>query len=379
MAELKLGIAGLGTAANLVLPYVGQVQNVRLTAGADIRPKARAGFTAAYSLPAFDSVAELSRSDMVDAVWIETPNHLHCEHAVTAAEGGKHVIVAKPMAASVAECDRMMEAARANGVRILIGHSKIFDPPIRAMGEIARSGRLGKVIQIDSWLYNDWLRRPRLPEELDKKKGAGFVLRQAPHLIDIAHYIVNAAPVALSAVTGRWDPHVSSEGNAHVQIRYASGAFASLSLNGYGYFDTSELTWDIGTFGATKPGAGSARPRPRSNVALTDGQKFSGLATPAQAATPTSTDAMPFFGLHIVSFERGVVRQSPQGLFIYTEEGREEVTLPLYLGRAAELIELRDAIAEDRDVFPNGEWGRENLKTCLAILTSASEAREIAL
>jgi phthalate 4,5-cis-dihydrodiol dehydrogenase len=108
---------------------------------------------------------------------------------------------------------------------------------------------------------------------------------------------------------------------------------------------------------------------------LTESEKFAG-STPPQANA--AQDAMPFFGIHIVSFERGVVRQSPQGLFVYTEDGREEIALPPYMGHAAELIELRDALIEGRDVFPNGQWGRKNLRTCLAILQSAREEREIA-
>lgn len=86
---------------------------------------------------------------------------------------------------------------------------------------------------------------------------------------------------------------------------------------------------------------------------------------------------MPFVGLTIVSCEHGVMRQSPDGLYLYTDEGREEIPVPPYQGRAAEWIELRDALAEGRDVFPNGEWGKVNLEICLAILASARENRDI--
>ena len=88
---------------------------------------------------------------------------------------------------------------------------------------------------------------------------------------------------------------------------------------------------------------------------------------------------MPFVGLTLVSCERGLMRQSPDGLYLYTDEGREEIAIPPNPGRAAELIELRDALQEKRDVFPNGEWGKANLEICLAILRSAREQRDIAL
>jgi phthalate 4,5-cis-dihydrodiol dehydrogenase len=205
MAELRIGIAGLGAAARLVLPTMDKVKGVRLAAAADIRAEARAAFERDRSLPAFESVEALCDSGGVDAVWIETPNHLHCAHTIAAAERGKHIICAKPLAATLAECDRMIAACRKNGVQLLQGHSKIFDSPVRAMAEVAREGRLGRVIQIDSLWFNDWLRRPRLPAELDENLGAGFILRQAPHQVDIAAYIVGAPAIGVRAVAGRWD------------------------------------------------------------------------------------------------------------------------------------------------------------------------------
>lgn len=369
MSELRIGIAGLGTAAQMVLPYLAHVPGVRLAGGADVRAEARAGFEKNYRAPAFASVAELCRAD-VDAVWIETPNHLHAEHAITAAGHGKHVICAKPLAATLAGCDAMIAAAKKANVRLLVGHSKVFDPPVKKMAEIARSGRLGRVLQIDCWLYNDWLRRPRLPEELDEAKGAGFVLRQAPHMVDIAMRIAGVKPEWVRAHAGARDSALSTSGNCAALIGFAGGAAASISMNGYGYFETSELTFGIGTLGEKRePG----RPRPRAKGPLTAGEKFSG------GAARKSVDAMPFFGLTVVSCERGAMRQSPNGLFVYTDDGREEVPVEPYMGRAAELIELRDALKENRDVFPNGGWGRTNLQVCLGILESSRMGKDARL
>jgi len=369
LATIRIGIAGLGAASRLVLPCMAKVEGVRLTAAADIRAEARADFTRDHGLPAFESVEALCDSGEVDAVWIETPNHLHCAHVLAAAERGLHVICAKPLAASLAECDAMVVACRASGVRLLQGHSKIFDPPVHAMADIARSGRLGRVIAIDSWWFNDWLRRPRLASELDQNLGAGFILRQAPHLVDIACHIAGSRATRVRAMTGRWDADMPTEGNCSALIQFESATVANLSLNGYGYFRTSELTWDIGIFGertaSTKPAA--------RKVPLDASEKY----RESMARETKTGDAMPFVGLTIVSCERGVMRQSPDGLYLYTDDGREEIPIPPYRGRAAELIELRDALTENRDVFPNGEWAKANLEICLAILASAREGRDV--
>ncbi len=367
MAELRVGVAGLGAASRLVLPYFGKVEGVRLAAAADIRPEARAAFERDHGLPAYASVEKLCRAD-IDAVWIETPNHLHAAHAVTAAEHRKHIICAKPLAATLDECERMIAAARAAGVKLLQGHSKIFDSPIQAMADIVRSGGLGRVTHINSWLFNDWLRRPRLKEELDESLGGGLVLRQAPHLIDIATYLANARPVSVRA-------HMPDTGRCTALIAFEGGASASLSMNGHGRFDSTELTWGIGTFGAKKDGK-----RLPTAETMTPEEKYGAKGASAYAARNTTAgDAMPFFGLTIVSCEHGDIRQSPQGLYLYTDDKQEELPTPPYIGRAAELIELRDAIRENRNVFPDGAWGKATLEIALAILQSAREGRDIAL
>jgi phthalate 4,5-cis-dihydrodiol dehydrogenase len=368
---LRIGIAGLGAASRLVLPDMRGIEGVQLAAAADIRAEARAAFTRAFGLPAFESVEDLCDSHNVDAVWIETPNHLHCTHTLAAATRGKHVICAKPLAATLEECDSMIAACRKSGVKLLQGHSKIFDPPVRAMADIVRSGRLGRVIAIDSWWFNDWLRRPRLASELDENLGGGFILRQAPHLVDIACFIAGGCATRLRAMTGRWDERMPTEGNCAAMIGFASGAIANLSLNGYGYFDTGELTWDIGVFGDRKL---RAKPAPRS-LPLDEGAKYAETAKRER----TRGESMPFVGLTIVSCERGTMRQSPGGFYLYTDDGRQEIAAPPYRGRAAELMELRDAIMENRDVFPNGEWGKANLEICLGMLSSAREGKDIAL
>jgi hypothetical protein len=140
--DLRIGIAGLGTASGLVLPYLGTVEGARLTGAADSRATAREEFQRRYGLPGFASVQALCDSGEIDAIWIETPNHFHCEHTIIAAERGKHVICAKPFATTLDECDRMIAACGAAGVRLLIGHSKIFDSPVQAMAK-ARSRRSG--------------------------------------------------------------------------------------------------------------------------------------------------------------------------------------------------------------------------------------------
>ncbi len=378
MSVLRVGLAGLGAASAQILPCFRDVVGVRLTAAADVRHEAREAFTKAYDLPAFDSVEAMCRSSEVDLVWIATPNTMHCEHTIAAVQAGKHVICEKPMAVTLAECDRMIEAAKNAGVQLLQGHSKIFDAPIKAIRDLVASGRIGNVIQVDTWNFNDWLQRPRIASEVDTKLGGGLVYRQGPHQVDIVRYIIGAPALSVRGISGRWDPHFQTEGNFSALIEFEGGAIGALTLNGYGYFDTTEMVWGIGEGGNQVEMPRKARARRTGAMDATE--KYGYLAKTAQGRDlyPRGTHS-PFFGLTIVSCERGVIRQSPDGLFLYTENGREEIPVPRNAGRSAELIEFTAALAEGRTVFPDGIWGRGTLQICLSIMESSKARRDVAI
>ena len=96
---------------------------------------------------------------------------------------------------------------------------------------------------------------------------------------------------------------------------------------------------------------------------------------------PRHTDGkkhQPFFGLTIVTGEKGDIRQSPDGIFLYSDKGKTEIPIPQGdHGRDAELREFYDAIVNDRPIFHDGRWGEASLEVCLGIIKSAAERREI--
>ena len=117
---LRLGIAGLGVASTQILPPLSAAAFIKITAAADTRSDAVEKFGAVYhgeTTPAFKPCANRPN---IDAVYVATPNPLHAEHAITAARSGKHIIVEKPMAMSLAECDAMNEAAEKYGVKLAL-------------------------------------------------------------------------------------------------------------------------------------------------------------------------------------------------------------------------------------------------------------------
>ncbi len=92
-----------------------------------------------------------------------------------------------------------------------------------------------------------------------------------------------------------------------------------------------------------------------------------------------ATTDQPFFGLTIVSCERGDIRQSPDGIFVYTAEGRQEFPVDAQTGRIGDLQELVNCVRENRPSFCDARWAKATLEALLAIYDSSRERGEIVL
>ena len=371
-------MAGLGAASRQILPHLARASEVELTAGADIRPDAAQEFQARYGCAAYPSVAAMCAGGEIDAVWIATPNPCHAEHTVLAAEHGKHIVVEKPMAVTLDEAEAMIAAAARNRVKLVQGHSKIYSPAIQKIREIVRSGRLGRVIQINTWNSNDWLQRPRLASEVDTRIGGGVCFRQGPHQVDIVRYLGGGKVASVRATAGRADRHFATEGDYTAFLEFEDRTPATMAFNGYGYFDIAELTWGIGEGGKRIRDTDTSVAKARLTGPVDQDFKYGNPRT-TEADAVRERAAQSFFGLTIVACERGAIRQSPQGIFVYSETGREEIPCAVDAGRTAELRELQQAVMQDRPPFPDGRWGKATLEVCLAMLQSSNERREIAL
>jgi phthalate 4,5-cis-dihydrodiol dehydrogenase len=383
---LRLGIAGLGVASTQILPPITKLPFVKITAAADTRDDALAKFRDTYKGETFTSVEALCDSPNVDAVYVATPNQLHAQHVIAAAERGKHVIVEKPMAMSIAECDAMNEAAEKHGVKLLCGHTHSFDPPIRKIREIVKSGELGKLCMIHTWNYNEFMYRPRMKHELATSRGV--VLNQGPHHVDIVRLVGGGMARSVRAMTGIWDKARGYEGSYTCYLEFEDGTPATLVYSGYGFFDTAELFSWVGEGGQYRDPKTNLHVRrrlrevrgPEEEEQLKEAMRFGGQREGEFSHVWTGERKQPFFGFMMVSCERGDIRQTPDGLYIYGETEQREIALPAgSRGREAEVEELYNAVVHNRPVLHDGRWGAATLEVCLAMLESAETRKEIFL
>jgi len=170
--KLRLGVAGLGRAFSVMLPTFMEDTRVRLVAAADPRPEARQRFAGDFSANSYATIEELCADPTVEAIYIATPHQYHAQQAMLAAQSGKHLLIEKPMALTLDECAKIIDAAGRAGVQVVVGHSHSFDAPVMRLRALVESGEFGRVRMINAINYTDYLYRPRRPEELDTMQAA---------------------------------------------------------------------------------------------------------------------------------------------------------------------------------------------------------------
>ncbi|PQP84746.1 gfo/Idh/MocA family oxidoreductase [Paenibacillus sp. PCH8] len=147
MSKIKVAVFGCGAIAERRhIPEYAANENVELVAFADPIVERAEKMAETYGGKAYSSYEELLANETVDAVSVCTPNYLHAPMAIAAANAGKHVLVEKPMAVSTEEGEQMIEAAKKNGVYLMVGHNQRLMPPHVKAKEILDSGKLGRVL-----------------------------------------------------------------------------------------------------------------------------------------------------------------------------------------------------------------------------------------
>jgi phthalate 4,5-cis-dihydrodiol dehydrogenase len=380
--KLRLGVIGLGRAFTLMLPGLRAHPRYALVAAADPNEDNRRRFAAEFGAKVYDSDQAMCGDSGIDAVYIATPHQWHAANTCVAAAAGKHVLVEKPMALSVAECGTMIEACRGAKVALVVGHSHSFDAPIRRALEIIASGSVGAVKMLHAYDYTDFLYRPRRPEELDPEAGGGAVFNQGSHQVDVARLLCGGKASTVRAVTGAWDRARPVEAAYSALVTFDSGAVASLTYSGFAHFDSDELMGWIGEGGAVKDGTryGDARRALRGGDEATLRRVRGYGATAGTTATPAPARHHPHFGPLIVSCERADLRPLPDCIWIYGNDERHQERLPPPMQPRQEVLDaFYDAAVHGRAPAQTGQWGLATLEVCLAIAQSAREGREIVL
>jgi phthalate 4,5-cis-dihydrodiol dehydrogenase len=380
LEPIGLGIVGLGMAGAVMVHAAAAHPAFVLKAAADPHAAPREAFARDHNARAYADVKELVADPAVEVVYIATPHQFHAPHAIVAAEHGKHIILEKPMALTLADCDAIIEAVERHKVHLVVGYTHAFDPAVRLMREMIIQGALGRLGLIHSFNYTNYLYRPRRPEEFDTAKGGGILFNQVPHQIDTARTLAGGVVRSVRAHTTVLDPARPTEASCAALLQFDNGAAASLIYSGYDHFDSDEWHFGISERGAPKRiEHGAAR---RALAAAKDEARARTDTFAYGAAAGALPPHQPHFGVTIVTCAEGDMRASADGVTIYGRDGVREMPIPRgdsMPGRREVLDEMRAAMRRGTRPVHDGRWAKATVEVALAILQSARESREVTL
>ena len=229
MSELRLGVIGAGGIAyrRTIPEVVRDLDDVTVTSVMDINPEAAEKVAREFSVPHHcTTAAELLSRDDVDAVYIATPQNMHCEQTIMAAEAGKHVICEKPMAVSVEQCRQMEEACTKAGVAFMLGFSMRYNVYNEKAMELARAGKFGQFVmgrgQLTCWY-------PPIPgawrQDVSISHG-GSLMDMGTHCLDLLEQIMGTKIQQVFAFQDllAHDYPTEIEDTSTVTMRFENGA-----------------------------------------------------------------------------------------------------------------------------------------------------------
>ena len=246
--KVRYAVVGAGWIAQAAfLPGVEHTGNSEVTAivtGDDVKAEElseRYGALRSFRYEQFD---EFLTSDVADAVYLSTPNFDHVELAVKTLDAGLHLLLEKPMAVSVEECQRIISAADRSGAKLMIAYRLHFEPGTLKALERVRDGALGKLR-----FFNSSFSQQIQAENHRAKNGfwAGPVPDMGPYPINAVRNLFGAEPLEVFATGVRTDDRFNFEDTVAVTLKFPANRIAAfvLTYNG-GDVDDFRVVGDFG-------------------------------------------------------------------------------------------------------------------------------------
>lgn len=238
MEPVKIGIVGVGGMGGSHATSMHEIQEVELTAVADVSPEVANRVAESTGAKAFTSYEEMIRKGGIEAVLIATPHFFHPPMAEYAARHGVHVLSEKPVAVTVAAADKMIKTCKDKGVKLGVMFQQRTDPARRKIREMVQSGVLGELHRVAMTV--PWY-RPQAYYDSGawrgtwKGEGGGVLMNQAPHNLDQFVWL-GGMPQSVQALALTRHHKIEVDNTALAIFDYGNGKV------GWLYVSTAELS-----------------------------------------------------------------------------------------------------------------------------------------
>lgn len=229
-SRLRVGVVGTGSFGIVLAQYLSEFAQIVSICDPNLEKLDSFSRQTGLRVSTFEHHEDLLEKSDVDAIVITSPNHIHKEITLAAANQGKHVFCEKAMATSVPDCWDMVRACENAGVRLMVGHKRRLRPAWAKMIELRKV--LGRVLAISSCGYFD-ARPYRFAESWwgSQEKSGGTLMVSGVHIIDWMRAMCGDVSAVWAIAAPQVDSRFDFPDTLHVSLKFHSGAVSSLTVS----------------------------------------------------------------------------------------------------------------------------------------------------
>ncbi|HBY93269.1 MAG TPA: hypothetical protein DEP84_04760 [Chloroflexi bacterium] len=317
---VRIGIVGAGKIGHIHAHGYQRLPDAKIAGIADIDERAGRAFAAEVGAAYYRDYREMLGAD-VDAISIGVPDRLHYPVAMAAAAAGKHILLEKPMCATIREANEIIAACRRRRLKLMLGFRHRFHAEVQMAKRLIDEGRLGTPVAVLDALSGGgpagsgaWT-----PWYWDKSMAIGGVLTSAGiHGVDRIHWLVGSEVEEIQAYKGTFGHAGKLEDNLVASLRFASGAIGSIFQN-YNFF-TLPGKYDLELYGT------------RGAIRLRSGKSLEFASEDQHFVTTVDRDDP--FDKEVAEFVASIVEDREPA--ITGEDGKISLAIVLAAYRAAE-------------------------------------------
>lgn len=228
--KIRVAIIGAGRMGQRHAEAYRKIKNVELVGFYDSIKKNANTLAKSFKTKVL-TINQILSDDNIDAVNVCTPNIDHAKIAIKLLNSGKHVLVEKPMAINLADCDRMINAAYRNNVKLMVGQTYRFYPSSIAAKKVIDSGQIGEIrlAQIHGIDPGFIAGQGKIPQWFGKKESGGGILFDMVHVVDLLRYwFKSEISQVYVPLIDKMDKNASAEQMSLVIIKFQNGTSASI-------------------------------------------------------------------------------------------------------------------------------------------------------
>lgn len=217
----RAAVIGVGTIGRHHARVYSELDDVELVGVADPDEARRSAAARRHRVPAYASYQELLDNQRPDVITVAVPTVLHREVTLAALDRGVHVLVEKPIAATVAEAQELIDRRARTGLTLAVGHVERFNPAVIELKRRVALGEIGRIFQIHS------RRMSPFPSYI---RDIGVVMDLATHELDMMRHLIDSPVERVQAETSR-NVHERHEDTLVSTLRFRNGVLGSMDVN----------------------------------------------------------------------------------------------------------------------------------------------------